>query len=384
MVNDMKKNFRKLFCLVLIFTMAFTSVCCIAYGKDKGLVYVSLGDSIAVGVGLPENQSYKDGEYNLETFFCYKTPGSYPVLLAERLGVKDENFYQLACSAMRITDILNCLDPAYNPSTDVEESSLIGKLLPTLLEHYDYQAIVKKADVITLNIGSNDVMSYAVSAIATALTSTGVSETVTNRLTEDSLENNRYLEAYYNLVDYASKLNNYNRIISIAINELNKGLNEFKQNWDALCKRIYKLNPDVKLVCLGIYNPFGETKLSDDSDFAIGSILDGLMLSIDSWCATGSKYAKKYTYVSVIGTETILQERGLSFTDEGFFDDFVLDIHPSLKGHQEIANKIINQLTAAKFIPAPVNNFISASKSLIKTVANHATKIVTKIFSIFK
>ena len=384
MVNAMKKTFRKLFCLVLIVAMLFTSVCCIAYGKEKDLVYVSLGDSIADGIGLPENPLSGTDQPNKDLVYCNKTAGAYPVLIAEQLGIKDKDFYQLGCAGMRTVELRYCLDPTYRIPNKNTFNFQEDELEKYVLGRFNYQKLVKKADIITLNMCANDIAAYTMVTLESTLASYGVSEKTINNLTCEALKRGEYFGALCELLNYASKLNGYSHIASVTIKALNDGYNTWTKNWDAICKIIYKLNPDVQLVCLGLYNPFSEMKLTDDSLFGIGSALDSIILAVDSWCISGSKYSDKYTYVSIFGIESLFEAKNMTFTDENFFDNLTLYAHPSLKGHKQIADRVVKQIEAAKYIPAPVTTFMSVSKSIIKTVSNYAAKIVTKMFSIFK
>ena len=48
----------------------------------------------------------------------------------------------------------------------------------------------------------------------------------------------------------------------------------FMENWDAICKIIYELNPDVELVAVSRMNPFYTVKLTDADLVQVGRLLD--------------------------------------------------------------------------------------------------------------
>ena len=119
----------------------------------------------------------------------------------------------------------------------------------------------------------------------------GVSDAMIDKIAGCEIRCGEYFSALVKLLEYASKLEMFSRVVSAAIRGLSEGYATWTKNWDAICRRIYALNPDVTLVCIGMDNPFATMKLTSKSLVQIGAALDGVVASIDSWSAAGSAYA---------------------------------------------------------------------------------------------
>ena len=98
----MKKSLKPVI-LLLLFAYFLSTSAFAAGGSCKvkeQIKYVSLGDSIADGIGLPDNPLRGPDQPDKTKVYCHKTIGAYPSLVAAALGVRDENFAQLACAGM--------------------------------------------------------------------------------------------------------------------------------------------------------------------------------------------------------------------------------------------------------------------------------------------
>ena len=155
------KSARKILCLVLVAVMLSGLCVCFADGgKDYTgyRKYVSLGDSIANGIG----------ENNVENKYMYRTPDAYPDLIAKEIGAE---LSQLACGGMRTVELRACLEDDYVMPDELANNFSLEKVQE--IRHF-YAPAIADADFITLNIGSNDILTYALLRAREALAENGI------------------------------------------------------------------------------------------------------------------------------------------------------------------------------------------------------------------
>ena len=321
------KQLRTLLCLALILALLASNGVCFAKETDYSGYgyYVSLGDSIANGIG----------ENNVENKYMYRTPGAYPDRIAKATGAY---LTQLGCGGMRTVELRACLEDDYQMPD--EYANNFSKEKVAELRPY-YKPAVAAADLITLNIGANDVATYALLKAKAALADAGVSLSLINQTTEDASDD---AGALSKLLGLAKKLGGYANAVSAAIEGLTVGYARFVENWDAIIGDIYALNPDVTLLVAGFYNPFNELKISDSSLLELGKAADGIIDALNLQMQYGSRYASRYFYVDITGIQSLAAKYGDSLTDEGFFSAVELDVHPSNEGQAEIAERFLSKL----------------------------------------
>ena len=111
--------------------------------------YVSLGDSIPAGRGEFPQQTMR-GFTRIE--------GIYPTLVADALGA---DFTPLAYCGFRTNEIRWMLDDNYEGDEDLFRGSQVPLVEPLRSQMRPvFKEAIKNADIITLNIGSNDLFSY--------------------------------------------------------------------------------------------------------------------------------------------------------------------------------------------------------------------------------
>ena len=379
----MKKQIKPLLCFLLILSILCADIGCFADCGKAEPVYVSLGDSIADGIGLPANPQKGPTRGDKNFLYCHKTEGAYPVLIARKLGILDSNFYQLGCGSMRTVELRRCLDSSYTMPNHDTLNFQNGELEEYVLSRYNYVDLCSRADIITLNMGANDIATYALLHVRSAMACGGVSDAIIDKIAGCEIRCGEYFGALAKLLEYASKLEMFSRVVSAAIRGLSEGYATWTKNWDAICRKIYALNPDVTLVCIGMYNPFATMKLTRKSLVQVGAALDGIVAAIDSWSAAGSAYAKKYTYVSIMGIESIFAEHGTSFTDSDFLNSLELDVHPSAKGQQQIADRVVRAVEKTDFCK-PVQLIVDIGKKYVAAASRAGTVGVYIFNSIIK
>ena len=318
------KSVRSILSLFLVLAMLAPFGPCFAAQKDNcGYeYYVSLGDSIANGIG----------ENNVENKYMYRTPGAYPDRIAQATGAY---LSQLGCGGMRTVELRACLEDDYVMPDEFANNFTCAKVAE--IRHF-YRPAIAAADLITLNIGANDVATYALLRARAALAEAGVSLGAI-ALAENGAADQA--DALSRLLALAKQLGGYVSAVNAAITGLAEGYARFVQNFDAIIGDIYALNPDVTLLVAGFYNPFNELKISDSSMLELGRAADGIIAALNRQMQYGSKYAGKYIYVDIFGVQSLAAKRGDSITDEGFFSAVELDVHPSNEGQAEIAERFL-------------------------------------------
>ncbi len=318
------KTVRSILSLLLSLAMlASFGVCFAAQKDDCGYeYYVSLGDSIANGIG----------ENNVENKYMYRTPGAYPDRIARATGAY---LTQLGCGGMRTVELRACLEDDYVMPDEYANNFTRAKVAE--IRHF-YRPAVAAADLITLNIGANDVATYALLRAKAALAEAGVSLGAIASAESGAADQTDALSRLFAL---GKQLGGYASAVTAAISGLTEGYARFARNFDAIIGDIYALNPDVTLLVAGFYNPFSELKISDDSLLELGRAADGIIAALNRQMQSGSKYAGKYIYVDIFGIQSLAAKRGDSITDEGFFSAVELDVHPSNEGQAEIAERFL-------------------------------------------
>lgn len=277
-------------------------------------VYVNLGDSIASGFGLSTDD---------------KTPktivaNSYGARIA--YAVQADYYYAYAQRGYRTTEIRMLLDSSY------EGDSLIGSR--EALEASDnyttaaslnkqrggYQKAVKQADLITLDVGFNDLwipMQHMVNSLGDNLL-TGI-------------------------LTYPATL----------IETVWQWVPQFMINYSAIVSKLVELNPDATIVLVGSYNPCAGWTLPADGGLPFGAMLTPIYTAINAY---KQLIASQYDNVSYIDVSDV--EIGSSSTPDLSLGGF--EPHPTVAGHKYMANQILSVLPTG-------SRRSSSKKNLTKT-----------------
>ena len=301
--------------LAVVMTAALLSVPAFAKApNDLGIeTYVALGDSIATG--LNDNTGTNEDAYG-------SWANGYTVRLAEKLGlITDETpsyvpdgydcvyytspneggFRSWAFPAMRTKEILQQVDPTYNYERDrfaeywLDNGELNEQLgdVPALI-----QADVKDADLITLNIGSNDVVLAQLRETAWAIEDeVGVGASAIIDLMKSKLG---FADAP-TLPEGTDENAIVMKFIPLFLKNIMKGYNEFLQNMPKILKALRAQNETAQIVVIGVFNPVHYSLSLTDNKLPItlGEMLDGVMTPLNAALAN---FCMRYrcTYVDVV------------------------------------------------------------------------------------
>ena len=286
--------------VMLCMTIAMPAVFAAGEGAK---VYTVLGDSIAAGYRLEDYQ--KDG---------VTPPSSYAALFAGKIGATKVN--NLAKTGSNTADTL------------------------TLLSTQTYINAVKEADVITLSMGSNDILGPGGKMICACL---GIT----------SLDNAGNAVNATNFLQKMTELSNYiNEPEQVKI--FNDAISGFEANWTKIIDRIYELNPDAELIVNNFYNPYAALDLG--SSIVIGSTVQGYLNRMNQYITSHRYNGNRY----VVADVTAVKDQ----TNVGLLPNFDLDPHPNKDGHSMIADAVYAEYVK---LAAPSSTETSGSTTDVDT-----------------
>ena len=335
MTATKKKIASRALALLLAFVMLGGLLAISAQAADASNVkqynyYVCLGDSIAAGYG----------PYAREVRGFVTVPQAYHGLVAHDTGA---GFQSLSAVGMRTVEARWLLDDEYSASDEAasynamyfngmsdylfwmasrksvddpgdDRYQVLEPIKEELKDYYGdfglkyfYRDNIAKADLMTVGLGLNDVFLYAMKMTAA-------------RLDDPSM----------NLVTE----------VATFLTFMNSGYNEFMKNWVPLINAIKRINPNITLVVVGMYNPFSKVKLTDASWANVGRIADTMVASMNNYLKQQAD-TLGYKYADVTQTEIC---DTVPFTDPTFFDRIVADCHPTEAGHRYMRDQILAQL----------------------------------------
>ena len=326
-----------------------------------------VGDSIAAGCGLardgkPTNFDQTVDDYtkvysNDYIYLGYDfnaAPAAYHSLVANELGA---NLLQCARSALRAVEFRYFLDGTYN---DYDESCIWGNIyydadgngfalpdLDAVNAYVNYPEKIKQADLLSINVGSNDVFSFTLNVVLRELTK-DTSDPTLNAIKDFLDKTGNVGAAFGKLIDAYQSMGKIADLVRALTETMNKAYNQFTVNYEAIMKEVYKLNPDITVVGVGVYNPFTYFRLSEDNQLDLSGIAAPIVTAINAHIASYKLKYDNFYYADVVGTETY----PMNYDDRYFWEYFILKVHPTIEGHQFMAQQILDALPEAP-LPAP-------------------------------
>ena len=284
-----------------------------APAADPQRTYVALGDSIVSGVGLPDFK-YTEAAIGIDAapnFEGYPEQ-CYVSLVGKGLGLDRQHAINLGLPGLTTGDLADMLHTGAMPQMNQQAGTYY--VYPQMLDY------LKRADVISVQIGSNDALVPALVALGNA--TNWKSEKLAATILAGDLRNEgsgSTMSAIYRSIK-AMDLTKAERDATwnLLFSGMSKICDETYPKTTAalisIVQEIRNLNPDAQIILVGYTNP---------------------VPLIPCWRSYFNKLnkfekqiAKTYnlTYVAIPNTET------------------TLDVHPTIKGHQYIANKLVNAI----------------------------------------
>ena len=282
--------------------------------KDKQLTYVALGDSICAGVGLADVQYSARSGYSVDMApnFQGYSPDCYVGKVAEALGLDRDHAINLGLPALTAPDLADMIRYGKMPQMNMESGCEYN--------YPEFQDYIRKADVISVQIGSNDAFVPCIVGLGNA--TNWKSEKLAATILAGDLRNegsgSTMSTIYRSIKDMKLTKDEKDATWNLFFSGMSKICDETYPKTTAalisIVQEIRKLNPDAQIILIGYTNP---------------------VPLIPCWRSYFNKLnkfekqiAKTYglTYVAIPNTET------------------TLDVHPTINGHAYIANKLVNAI----------------------------------------
>ena len=355
----MRKHATRLITLLLAVVMlvSLLSVGGAAANVKHFDTYTLLGDSVAAGYGLdtypvPEPRML-DGT---------RVAGSYPDLVGKAVGCTTYN--NCAHCGNRAIDINWLLDPEaeldiltfYFLTSALSEELGFDQLdlttpegaaaAVTALEgvRVKTQQSVAAADLITVNCGSNDTLTYAFWRYAMAHAEDGSSEEPQSDNLFENLSKLPIVGSYFSSITQMTGTIQY---VTELVQYMQEGQQIFMEYWDKMISAIRRLNPDATIVAVGMYNPFQNVTLTSSSTLPVGQLAGLSIEQMNAYIRDQSSQKDEYLFAYAPAPE--VHEMPPLIDSAGSITPFIEGLrhgtHPTAKGHAYIADKIIAVLS---------------------------------------
>lgn len=249
--------------------------------------------------------------------------------------------YNGAHTGWRTHEALAAIDPDYlaDDYTTVFEKGWGGDNLDSIKKWQpEYRANLAKADLITVNLGNNNVvgtLAYSLSKVFELETAgTEYEQAALQKIAE--AKEMEASEAIGFILDAAKLMCQVKILVETALADFTKAMKEFPASWDALMAEIREVNPDATIVVISMFNPVASTlreKAGIDLGESLGKFVtettSGLVDIINCYMKNGSAYAKDYIFVDVTDID-------MSDSSDGY--------HAGMVGHAFVAEKVIDAL----------------------------------------
>ena len=295
----MKKTLKRVLAAVMALAIMVSCFSVAASAATASTVkhyktYVNLGDSIASGFGLPDDTLVPKTAvpYSYGSEVAYAVQATYYYAYAQR-GFRTAEIRALLDDSYTgddLTDSQEMLDATANYTT----SASLAK------QSSGYKKAVKKADLITLDVGFND-MWIPLQHFVNQLTGNTISAVVTFPI--------------------------------LTAETVNAWTLEFMTNYSAIVEKLVELNPNADIVLVGSYNPCDTWNLMG---LPYGKLLGPIYDLMNTYKQSIASKYDNVTYVDVSDVEVGTQNLDLS---AGGFEP-----HPTKAGHQYMASQILSVL----------------------------------------
>lgn len=279
---------------------------------EQQITYVALGDSITAGVGLSDlKYNVAQIGFDLKPNFEGYPAQSYVSLVGKGLGLDRQHAIDLGLPGLMSADMVDMVRDGAMPK--MNQASGAYYVYP------EYQEYLRNADVISIQIGSNDALVPCIVGLGEA--TNWKSEQLANLVVSGSLRgfNFQTLKTLNNALNRmwltCSEAKATNRLLFRGMDEIcNEAYTNVTANLPQIVQEIRKLNPDAKIVLLGYTNP---------------------VPMIPAW---NSYFSKLNSFA-----KNLAAQEGLIYVPIPRAQT-AGDGHPTVKGHQYIANQILNAL----------------------------------------
>ena len=325
--------------------------------------YTIYGDSITAGVNCKDYYRYynKDGSYESSASYSSemaaaadhwdrgdtrRVEGTYPALVEDMVTADTVNhFSRIGYRSDELRILLD--DDYYGDDLTPTLLNFLGETYYVSIDDWiknrpAFQQAAVDADLITLGIGSNDVLMTvwfkAIGLLYGENASLGTIANAIGSIAQNSQDPTNMMSAVLQLMNSAFGATKTLAELAQAMLEAEI---DFRTNFKAITDRIYELNPDVELVVVGVYNGAKEIRVSNEIDLQAGKLGDAAFMAINNYIANLCPNRTKYKYVDVwnitLGEAPSLFDM---IQNIGLIGTLMTVDHPTETGHAEIAKEI--------------------------------------------
>lgn len=280
--------------------------------QEPQLTYVALGDSITSGVGLAD-MKYNIAQigYDLRPNFEGYSSQCYTALVGKGLGLDRQHAINLGLPSLMSPDMV-----------DMVQSSAMPKMNQASGSYYvypEYQEYLRKADIISIQIGSNDALVPCIVGLGEA--TNWKSEQLAGLMVSGALRDfnfqklGLFLKALNRMTLTFDESRATNRLLFRGMDEIcDQAYTNVTNSLPQIVAGIRALNPDAKIVLLGYTNPVP------------------LLPAWNRYFSKLNRFAKD-----------LAAQEGLIYVDIPRTQT-AADGHPTVKGHKYIAQQILNAI----------------------------------------
>lgn len=358
------KIWKRLFCLLLSLVMILGTVSTVfaqtaqqSPNKPNYEYYVPMGTSITGGYRLPGDGTggtvgKPDGVFSNEYTYAYLVGEEFDIdehYSGALLGSRTLEYRMLLEEDFPEEDVDNYNNIWVGPRCGNDYDHLHNELGPT------YRENLAKADIISVEIGLNDVTSYAMCTLMTEL-----EEQVKESGEEDIFA---YLESIggeggtidseemLGILAIAQYLNPYEDILTKLSDYFIEGWEYYRTNFPIVLQDIREINPTADIFVIGVYNPLGymldhEITANENGNIDIKNLIlrTGETLSLD---AEQTTWLFNLMEEYVVGSQNIIMQDACRRNNATFVDIRGIDLsgsadgtHPYVAGHSFIAEHL--------------------------------------------
>ncbi len=355
----MKKVVALLLALIMLFSLTAQTFAIVEGEREtnlsqftEGTGYVAFGDSLTRGYGATEDwaQIYSmDNLTNASATDCRNVDGSYPYLVAQRLGcncpknITDTaaEYWPIAQDAVTTSYVLDLLgvEDDFEDNEFLYNNGVSGMVTRynTLLHYFGDEKCIRMpiihnplASCTSMNI--HDLVAGS-SLITIAVGMGDVWNRARTLATVGGMPDLSNPEA---LVGAITKL----------VARMYEGYNLWKNNFPKILKYFQDYAPNATVVIVGSINPAFNMNISDDYLYPVGSALSVITALMNrQYKQWAEEYGYIYVDISNVETGSTENQIGLmEFLAMSDNHDQGKATHPTPTGYQQIANLIIDAL----------------------------------------